>query len=90
MTTTYLDKSFAKVSARCGVKIIPYQLRHSFATLYLKNGGDLFTLQKQMGHSDLRMTKRYTEIDNDFLQSQHSTFSPLQLLGGKQKMIRCG
>lgn len=90
LATTYLDKSFAKVSARCGVKITPYQLRHSFATLYLKNGGDLFTLQKQMGHSDLRMTKRYTEIDNDFLQSQHSSFSPLQLLGGKQKMIRCG
>ena len=90
LTTTYLDKDFAKASNACGIKITPYQLRHSFATLYLKNGGDLFTLQKQMGHSDLRMTKRYTEIDNDFLQSQHSSFSPLQLLGGKQKMIRCG
>ena len=90
LTTTYLDKDFAKASNACGIKITPYQLRHSFATLYLKIGGDLFTLQKQMGHSDLRMTKRYTEIDNDFLQSQHSSFSPLQLLGGKQKMIRCG
>ena len=57
-------------SNACGIKITPYQLRHSFATLYLKNGGDLFTLQKQMGHSDLRMTKRYTEIDDDFLQTQ--------------------
>lgn len=67
LTTTYLDKDFAKASNVCGIKITPYQLRHSFATLYLKNGGDLFTLQKQMGHSDLRMTKRYTEIDDDFL-----------------------
>ena len=77
LTTTYLDKDFAKASNACGIKITPYQLRHSFATLYLKNGGDLFTLQKQMGHSDLRMTKRYTEIDDDFLQIQHTTFSPV-------------
>ena len=69
-------------------KITPYQLRHSFATLYLQNGGDLFTLQKQMGHSDLRMTKRYTEIDDRFLQLQHTAFSPVNLLGQKQKVIK--
>ena len=88
LTTTYLDKDFAKISSLSGVKITPYQLRHSFATLYLKNGGDLFTLQKQMGHSDLRMTKRYTEIDDSFLQLQHTTFSPISLLGQRQKVIR--
>lgn len=88
LTTTYLDKDFAKASNACGIKITPYQLRHSFATLYLKNGGDLFTLQKQMGHSDLRMTKRYTEIDDDYLQIQHTTFSPVNLLGQKPKIIK--
>lgn len=90
LTTTYLDKDFAKISNLSGIKITPYQLRHSFATLYLKSGGDLFTLQKQMGHSDLRMTKRYTEIDDSFLQSQHTTFSPVNLLGQKQKVIKVG
>ena len=88
LTTTYLDKDFAKNSKVSGIKITPYQLRHSFATLYLKGGGDLFTLQKQMGHSDLRMTKRYTEIDNGFLQEQHATFSPVHLLGQKPKIIK--
>ena len=88
LTTTYLDKDFAKISSASGVKITPYQLRHSFATRYLKNGGDLFTLQKQMGHSDLRMTKRYTEIDDAFLKEQHMSFSPVNLLGQKPKIIK--
>lgn len=76
----HLDKSFAKHSKKCGVKITPYQLRHSFATLFLKGGGDLFSLQRLMGHSDLRMTKRYTELDEGFIQDQHKTFSPVNLL----------
>ena len=80
----HLDKSFAKHSSACGVKVTPYQLRHSFATLFLKNGGDLFSLQHLMGHADLRMTKRYTDIDEGFIQLQHKTFSPVNLLSEKK------
>ena len=76
----HLDKAFAKNSAKCGVKITPYQLRHSFATLYLKSGGDLFTLQHLMGHADLRMTRRYTEVDETYVEQQHKSFSPVNLL----------
>lgn len=86
----HLDKSFAKHSEKCGIKITPYQLRHSFATLFLKGGGDLFSLQRLMGHSDLRMTKRYTELDEDFIQEQHKAFSPVNLLTEKKskRMVR--
>ena len=80
----HLDKSFAKHSERCGIKITPYQLRHSFATMFLKGGGDLFSLQRLMGHSDLRMTKRYTELDEDFIQEQHKAFSPINLLAERK------
>lgn len=79
----HLDKSFAKHSMKCGIKMTPYQLRHSFATLFLKNGGDLFSLQHLMGHSDLRMTKRYTELDEDYIEQQHKSFSPVLLLEKK-------
>ena len=85
----HLDKAFAKHSRESGVKITPYQLRHSFATLFLKSGGDLFSLQHLMGHADLRMTKRYTELDEDFFESQHASFSPVLLLGkGGRKRAR--
>lgn len=55
-------KAFLKYSEKSGEKITPYQLRHSFATLFLKNGGDVFSLQHLMAHADLRTTKRYTEL----------------------------
>lgn len=59
-----LGRNFRKYCHRADTKFTPYQLRHSFATFYLQNGGDLFTLQRQMGHTDLQMTKRYTEISD--------------------------
>lgn len=75
LTTTYLDRDFKKYSDKSGIKITPYQLRHSFATTFLKNGGNLLALQKIMGHTDLKMTKRYIELDTDYLQEQHDKFS---------------
>ena len=89
LKVTQLDKAFARHSQESGIKLTPYQLRHSFATLFLKNGGDLFSLQHLMGHSDLRMTKRYTELDADYISQQHDTFSPATLLTqGKSSRLR--
>lgn len=75
-----LGRNFRKYCKRAEVKFTPYQLRHSFATFYLQNGGDLFTLQKQMGHSDLQMTKRYTEVSEELVCSSHSSFTPIGML----------
>ena len=75
-----LARNFRKYCQRSGVKFTPYQIRHSFATFYLENGGDLFTLQRQMGHTDLQMTKRYTEISDKLLVECHNHYSPIGLL----------
>lgn len=74
----YFDKQFRKYSEQIGVKITPYQLRHTFATIYLKSGGDVFSLQKNLGHSDLRMTKRYIDLDEEYLKEQHAQNTPLK------------
>ncbi len=37
-----------------------HDLRHTFASWFMMNGGDLYELAKILGHSNIKMTERYT------------------------------
>lgn len=43
-----------------------HSLRHSFATYFLMNGGDLLTLQSLMGHTNINTTRRYIHFSKNF------------------------
>lgn len=43
-------------------------LRHSFASHFIQNGGNILTLQKILGHTSLAMTMRYAHLAPDHLQ----------------------
>ena len=51
--------------------------RRAFALNYLRNGGDIYTLQKLMGHADLQVLRRYLAQTNEDLQIAHRKFSPV-------------
>ncbi|GIM30111.1 hypothetical protein CPJCM30710_27770 [Clostridium polyendosporum] len=90
MTHDSLRGRLDKYSTILGVKIRPYDLRHAFALLYLRNGGNVFTLQKTLGHTDLSMTKRYLNLTGKDLTETHKTASPLNKLikGGPSTRTR--
>lgn len=43
-------------------------LRHTFASRFIMNGGNILTLQKILGHTSLAMTMRYAHLAPDHLQ----------------------
>ena len=68
----------AGVSTRCS----PHVLRHSFARAFLSNGGDVFSLQRILGHSpsSLQVTRRYVQLLDDDLRAVHRRVSPVDRL----------
>ncbi len=60
------------------VRLSSHTFRHTFACLYLDGGGDLFSLSREMGHSDIKTTERYLKsFKSSNARKHHSTYSPL-------------
>lgn len=69
--------------ARAGIsprKAGPHTLRHTFGRQYIMAGGDLVSLQRILGHSDIATTRIYAELDLRDITVQHAKFSPLTTL----------
>lgn len=47
---------------------LTHVLRHTFASHFMMNGGNILVLQKLLGHSSLTMTMRYAHLAPDHLQ----------------------
>lgn len=53
-----------------GLQIRTHMMRHTFATLMLEGGCDLFALSKMMGHSDIKTTTIYLAASSAHLRAQ--------------------
>lgn len=66
-----------------GVRVSPHTLRHTFAVLYVRGGGDSFSLQEILGHLTLDMTRHYVHLARHDVADQHKKFSPMDTLLGR-------
>ncbi len=55
----------------------PHDFRRAFALIMLRNGVDVFALQKLMGHSDLQVLRRYLAQTDQDIQAAHMRGSPV-------------
>jgi integrase/recombinase XerD len=55
-------------------------LQHSFATHYLRHGGDVVRLSKILGHSEVSTTMKYLHLMTADLQAPHQRLSILNRL----------
>ena len=44
-----------------------HSLRHTFASMFIRAGGNLVALQKILGHADIKMTLAYAHLAPDFM-----------------------
>jgi integrase len=69
-------KPFDKALKRAGIEDFRFHdLRHTFASHLLMNGGDLLTLKEILGHSSLKMIERYTHLAGAHKRKQVNNIS---------------
>ena len=58
-----VTKPFKKALKRTGIEDFRFHdLRHTFGSHYVMNGGDLLSLKEILGHSNMKMVERYAHL----------------------------
>lgn len=78
LSRTKLSEMLRSIGNRAGVSnVYPHRFRHTFAIQYLRNGGDVYTLQSMLGHSTLETVKIYLKLSQVDTDTVHKRASPV-------------
>jgi len=81
----YAIKSFFRCLSKAVEipRLHPHLLRHTYATSFLLNGGDVFMLKQNLGHSTLVMVEAYLHLASRRAAIRSQEFSPLDRFNPK-------
>ncbi|HHV73416.1 MAG TPA: tyrosine-type recombinase/integrase [Thermoanaerobacterium sp.] len=80
LTTNAINQIFKRIKKVMNfkdVRLSAHTFRHTFAKNWIMNGGDVFSLQRILGHSTLDMTNVYVSLFGSALKQQNDKFNPL-------------
>ena len=81
LTTNALRHAFSRYCGSRGVdRTNIHGLRHNFAKGWVQNNGNMFALQKILGHSSLDMTRKYVKLFSEDIKEDFDKFSPLDTI----------
>jgi len=69
-TEISLRRLVVLITKKTGLKFGVHKLRHTFATLMLEGGCDIYSLSRMMGHSDIKTTTIYLYASVEHLRNQ--------------------
>lgn len=75
-----LSNLFKRIKRDCNIpskRLSPHTFRHTYAKSFLLNGGDVFSLQRILGHEDITTTQVYIGYNDRELGIQNDKYNPL-------------
>ncbi len=85
-----LDKAeFERPTEGRNVHVINFHsLRHTFASLWMVRSGDLFKLQRIMGHKDVKMTQRYAHLAPNAFEADFNRMAGVMPAAGNGNVVQ--
>jgi integrase/recombinase XerD len=77
MDRDLLGSMLRRLGQRVGIRANPHRFRHTGATMFLKNGGNVFALKEILGHSTMEMVQRYVHLAQVDIEEAHRQASPV-------------
>ena len=82
LTIEAIKSLMDRLAVSSGVRRLhPHLLRHTYATWFLLNGGDVFLLKQNLGHKTLAMVEYYIHMASRDVAIRSQSFSPLDGFG---------